>query len=700
MLKHNVFTGIFATGLCLSPMPLSAQEATDSVSPAVNLQEVVVVGERAWIEGDKAVFIPTKKEKNLADSPSSLVERMHIPTVIVDRGQIKSLSGHNVAIYINGVEAEGIDLSTFWPKQTIRVEYLDHPSDPRYRNAPAVLNFVMPEYEVGGVSRAHAFQTFPNSGSYDISSKLVYRKMTFGMTLSGGYSRNHSTRYSGSKDYRDIWYGNEKFDLISNSLTGHSYSRSEDLAAALNARYRSDKTIITHTMGLKYEHNPGSGSADADDWTPRLFDSHSSVSGNRSHSLSPQLSGTYVFLFNPTWTLNLGWNYSYSHVNRSSFYQAENLKEILNSSRGNTNSGVLSATVQYMVNPDKISLGLMLNSKMDRYATEYSGSADTRNLQWNGTTDASLALRWMLSRKLFLSLDPGVLVNYWHLFGSEIYTDVKPKASGGILYNPSRHFSINGNLSYFWMSPGPSETGDVTVRVDELTWLLSNPKLRGNSYWNSGLYLTWMPRNDFNTTLIIGYNHSDNESITTYRAADKEMGGVLKSYENGASEDSFGIDWFIRCYFFNNNLSLNLQPTYRYQKIHGPYADHCSFFRMRGNARYTLGDFEVNLSYNGPEKWMTNGGMNKTWHADEWSLGFAYGNGDLNLHLWVDDIFHKNYKSWNKMNTGVYSERYDRLNTGRSIKVSVTYTIGYGKKIDRNIDISGPSEVKSAIIGN
>lgn len=87
--------------------PASAQteqaDTTAASTPSVQLQEVVVVGERAWFEGDKAVFIPTKSEKNLANDPVSLVRNMHIPTVITDMGSIKSLSGEPVSIFINGV---------------------------------------------------------------------------------------------------------------------------------------------------------------------------------------------------------------------------------------------------------------------------------------------------------------------------------------------------------------------------------------------------------------------------------------------------------------------------------------------------------------------------------------------------------------------------------------------------------------------
>ena len=174
----------------LTPFILQAQEANDSVKEN-KLKEIVVKGERAWIEGEKAVFLPTKREKNLAKDPASLVRNMAIPTVIVTGNEIRSIAGTPVTIFINGERADNIDINTFWPKQTKRVEYLENPSDPTFEGASAVLNFVMTDYEAGGVTKIDLEQQFPNSGDYYVASKLAYRRMTFGASFSGEYSREH-----------------------------------------------------------------------------------------------------------------------------------------------------------------------------------------------------------------------------------------------------------------------------------------------------------------------------------------------------------------------------------------------------------------------------------------------------------------------------------------------------------------------------
>lgn len=280
----------------------AAVENTDSVAVSHELEEVVVTGDRAWIEGNKAVFVPTRHEKNLATSPATLVERMNIPTVIVNNGVITTLRGKGVPIYINGVEATDIDLETFWPKQTYRVEYIDHPTDPVYKGAEAVLNFVMTEYEVGGVTKANAMQTFPNEGRYNLSSKLVYKKMTYGVLVGGGYSRDHSNSYTGEESYRDVWYDSALHEDITRSMRGHAWNRMENVDVALNARYLADNVRITHSAGLKWNRNPGSGSESSDSWSPSLFVGDRYEGSDNARSLSPQLSGNYAW-----WNAKLGW---------------------------------------------------------------------------------------------------------------------------------------------------------------------------------------------------------------------------------------------------------------------------------------------------------------------------------------------------------------------------------------------------------
>ncbi|MDE6294930.1 MAG: hypothetical protein K2M03_02585, partial [Muribaculaceae bacterium] len=67
--------------------------AADNDTTATYLQEYVVESKNAWIENDKAVFVPTRREKNRANSPATLISSMNIPVIKIDGDVIKDLRG-------------------------------------------------------------------------------------------------------------------------------------------------------------------------------------------------------------------------------------------------------------------------------------------------------------------------------------------------------------------------------------------------------------------------------------------------------------------------------------------------------------------------------------------------------------------------------------------------------------------------------
>ncbi len=131
--------------------------AADNDNKTTTLKELVVTGENAWFEGNKAVFVPRKNEKNLAIDAVSLIDNMGTPLLYVKENQIMSRTGGAVTIFINGNPADDTDLRTFWPQNAIRVEYIQNPDDPKFRGATNVVNFIMKEYTFGGLTKLDAW---------------------------------------------------------------------------------------------------------------------------------------------------------------------------------------------------------------------------------------------------------------------------------------------------------------------------------------------------------------------------------------------------------------------------------------------------------------------------------------------------------------------------------------------------------------
>ncbi len=90
--------------------------------------------------------------------------------------------------------------------------------------------------------------------------------------------------------------------------------------------------------------------------------------------------------------------------------------------------------------------------------------------------------------------------------------------------------------------------------------------------------------------------------------------------------------------------------------------------------------------------------MEKSWANDKWNFGATYGNGNWHITMRVEDIFHKYHRGWTNFITPNYTSMVDTYRRGRTFKLGITYTFGYGKKVDRNIDINSLENAKSSVL--
>ena len=82
-------------------------------------------------------------------------------------------------------------------------------------------------------------------------------------------------------------------------------------------------------------------------------------------------------------------------------------------------------------------------------------------------------------------------------------------------------------------------------------------------------------------------------------------------------------------------------------------------------------------------------------------LSMGWGNGMWTINLAAQNIFNNGWLSetWERK-VPLYSQYREVYNPSihRSLNLSVTYTIGYGKKIQRGNEVQGMNSNSSAII--
>ena len=687
-MKHKI---LFTLILIATVFSLVAEDTI----PVNKLEEVVIQAERGWIENGVINVIPTKSEKKLSTSPATLIKAMHLPFLEEKDGIIVTPGGETAVVFINGIRAEGIDIATFWPKEVKRVECIQNPTDPRYEGVRYAVNFIMPEYEAGGVTKVSLFQRVPNNGYYELSTKLVYKKMTYGAMLRGRYERDHRSSKEATTTYRDIYYNDRKYDEIIQEEESSSYSRKDGFDSGFYARYINKNFRMTHTFALGWVRNPGSGSTSVSSWSENLFGSDYSFFTTTSRSLSPQASGNYFYRFNPKWTLSAVWNYNYARNDNWSTSQTGETTPIYNSTKEDVNT--LKFTIFPTFSPsDRLEFYLNLVGTLDWFSTRYVGSANTLSKQTRQEVTSEFSIIWTATEDLRLTFIPGLNASLWQI-GDIREHSVSPTFSTSVDWNPSRKFMMSGTVKYRTYFPSASESNPVLVKNSELLWSVGNPYLEKLTSWDTYLYSTYLITNWISLGVGLGYDRTLNEILTDYRPMDREMGGLLQEKINIAPTNGFRGNLSIKGNFFNRKLSVRLTPQWFYTATEGDWRIHRNYFTFSGSADYTIRNVRMSVGYDGPYKALREGGREEYWRQGGWNFGITYGTGDLFLQFRLSNIFNDKQRKRICYTSPYYSTNYNSFETGRNASVQLTYTFGYGKKIDRYIDVSGAAESKTSI---
>lgn len=681
--------------LTISELCTAIVNAEDSI-PSTELQEVEVMGERSWISEDGTLnFIPTKKEKKLSYSPGSLIRSMNIPMLRESGDGISLVSGENVEIFINGEKADEIDLSTFWPMDVKTVQYIENPRDSKYAGATYAVNFVTRKFAAGGVTRARGHQRLPNYGEYSLSSKLVYKRMTYGAMFRGIYSRDHRAFSSGETVYEGLYYDGDFHESIVREEESRLYKRMDYIDCAINAKYTGGKFTATHTFSLGWDRDPGSGSESSDTWTANLFGSGSSGGWSSSRTLTPQIRGNYYIRFSDRWHLPWTLGYIFSENKASSSNRFGDMGAIFNSTKEKTNSFNFAA-VPWFSFSDSLFLQLHLISRMQWFSTRYAGSAYVTQTQTRFRTTAYLTLGWTPLRTLGFALKPGFDLTTWNI-GDVHESSWLPTVNANVRWSPSRKYSLSGTLMFVVTPPSASESNPVMVKDSELMWSLGNPYLKCHSSWDAYIYNNYMPNRDLTMGLGVGYSIGDRTIIPQYEAATADLGGLIRRDVNAGIIDDIrallSVSWSVP----GTELSLSVNPSWHYTHVRDGHVSAFNSFSISGNADYTFGNCRIGITYESPTRGLYMAGLERTWSQDRCDVKFEYGNGNLYVEAGVTNIFHKYMKTRTRFTSPHFSTNYTNLQTGRQFVVSLTYTFGFGRRVDRNIDISGPQEVESSV---
>lgn len=696
-------TGMHATSLQGSAMTAvadsipaevkAAEEYADSLMSTINLKEVTVEAQMSMAIKNGEAYIPKSRLKKASFDTFQLLQGMHIPSLYIDpvSQTISSVTREGVAFYINGIEATQTEVYKLQPKDVLRVEVLTNPIDPKYHGAKSVLNIVARKYAYGGFLNATASQTFiANKGDYSIYNKHVVGASTWQFTGSMGYDNTNGNIYESRKVYQMSDVDGTPWVLdryISQEVQKRRYWTYKGGIQWLYAKTQNFNAQVTAGVnGHRQPHNDRTGTIT--DIVDGATTTGTSTIDFATSAVAPMLNfnvnympSQRVYLMAQGGVTGTLYNINDRRTESvgSSFVDYHNIAD----EKVVAPTGTLAA---YYIFPNDTQLGVHVTDQAAIYNTSYTGTADTHQRFVTNTTSvrASYAInflkQWSLSVNAAyehaLTRQNGVAD--MHENNVSAYLNISGRAS-------TKH-SFNFTGEYRPMAPAPSMYTDVVTQNSQFTATTGNPNLRWQKYFSLNFTYVWLMSNKFNLLIAPKYSGVIDCTVNGYMP----HGNLMYRYPI-TSGDYRNLYVFLTL-SYNITPSLSVDASATLNNFH-----QTGIFRQ--NAWHVSPNVSVNYNPNshlmfhaalsGPEA-KSEYSSGSYQHRSQWNLWLmaTYTNANWGCKLSASP-FGSYFKSITEAES-TYAYTWDKTSDksfGRYIFLSVSYTLDYGKRVNRSQSI-------------
>ena len=684
--------------LLLAAYSVIATEPADTTAgPApAELQEVVVEGATRHTAPGKSVYTPLKSQTDAASSPGDLLRRIGITSLDIDPSgeSIKTNTGQDVALFIDMQPATQADVQGLRMQDVRKVEVLDFPSDPRFMGKQHVVNFVMVKYKAGGYTRLSAREFFfTNSGNGSVFSKLASGRMTFDLYAGADYGNSRHYGSSVSETYRFA----DGETVVRNSDPLASHLKTDGQSYSLRARYATDNVSVSNQLSFGRNHTSDDYEKGRLSFDPPIFGASVSESRSRGYDISPSYRGDFFFNLGKGYSLNADATFAYTRTKSLSSYLAENVADIRNNA--------LDDSYYWRVNlragktfGGKHTLSLEANGSTNHDKVMYSGGSDA--------TDRFMLAFWGVGAaysasigKVYLSADAGAAFEYNRINGRQI-NDAYPYVHLYSSWSPGAKGSLGVWFQFASNSPGASSKSPNMLRQNELLWIEGNPGVKNARHITFNLNYTWMPCDAFSATAYAEYFGIYKQMIAEYRP-DGPDGAMLRRWVNDGDYQTMRFGASMKLSLLKRKLQISARPQVELYKITGFYRRSIAPFSLSASAFYYVGGFNFGASW-----WMRSRSMGMTDGSVRTSRSYlqisaGWGNADWNVSLILSNPFRNHYRAQTSEMAGPWFDSCRtvyRPECSRMVMASVSYTIGYGKKVSRDNEVGQGASAGNAIL--
>ncbi len=700
-MNHRIVISIFCISITGA---VRAQSETPDSIKTHELDGIIVEARAQRVIEHGIEYIPAKKTKKTAIDATQLLQLMNIPQLDITPGSmsVKTYAGKEVAMFIDCKQASEEDLQGLRPEDVLRVEVLQYPQDPRFEGQANVVNFIMRKYDWGGYTKLTATGNALNTDRGDgiLYSKFVKNDWTFDANVTGSVSHGDRYRSYEAETFRDILIGDRHFDEITRTKqSGANYlQQTNSQNVSFRASYETKTTEIIHSVSYNRAGNPLTRNLSDVKYSEDVFSASSSLSQESGQTISPRLRGYYYFSLPKNNSLIASWSFTYGSTRRNSLYRLGDLSPIINNNREMSYAPVM--TVQYSKKfSHSNTFRTSLLSYNTIYRTYYEGSYN--GLQKLLSSENMLFLEYMQNWKCGLSLYSRLGVSYvlGRLNGENTLEQWNPRLGLQLQYKINDRHSAS--LEGWWGNnhPTPASSNSAIVHSNELLWLQGNPGLRNTTFITTSASYTYIPTNKLSLSATAEYYGFLNKTAHEYFALPGYDGLVRKEVNSG---DFHNISGYIAATLklFDNSLSLRASGLFRHMVASGIDAQSMNAVTARVQANYYFKKFSFVLYYDTPSKNLAPFDYGVRYrYKSTYGLMINYSTGDFKAGLQFQNWFDK-YKYYSDFNSERYSAHGWQWSgeLARSVRLTLSYTFPYGKKVKRNNEIQTSTDTNSAIL--
>lgn len=323
-----------------------------------HLRGATIKGKRQVFENDRRIIYPSQKQKESTADGLSLLSRLDLPAVSILPGSkyVKYWRGKMV-FYINDYEATKEQVIAVSPKDIVRIEYIDNPSE-EYNtqgNRPDLVIKLITKKYVRGVFNSIDLTKIlnRNTGSIDLENRIVHGANEYSADYSGNYenSKKNDKAVNKQQYFFDNGTSLKKKDetkhlydgsFYSNRLSWMFYHRKPDDVMTLRLQYSDQNTPKEKYLSrILY-------SGVLNDTTHRI-----NYNSENTQNFSVIFSYNGRFTKNLTYFINADYNYAWGHSNdRQDENTLTNLtvSQISNSGHSKSQSAYSSFNVCWVMN--------------------------------------------------------------------------------------------------------------------------------------------------------------------------------------------------------------------------------------------------------------------------------------------------------------------------------------------------------------